>query len=86
MFTAKRGEQSAALQDAFGRLYAAVDGMVRRAQQAGKLQRGDPDRLRLLLFATMQGIAALVTSGAVSSGQVDGLIADAVALFTKSSA
>ena len=86
MFAAKRGEQSAALQDAFGRLYAAVDGMVRRAQQAGKLQRGDPDRLRLLLFATMQGIAALVTSGAVSSGQVDGLIADAVALFTKSSA
>jgi len=85
MFTAKRGEQSAALQDAFGRLYAAVDGMVRRAQQAGKLQPGDPDRLRLLLFATMQGIAALVTSGAVGSGQIDGLIADAVALFTSSS-
>jgi AcrR family transcriptional regulator len=85
MFTAKRGEQSAALQDAFGRLYAAVDGMVRRAQQAGKLHRGDPDRLRLLLFATMQGIAALVTSGAVGTGQIDGVIADAVALFTNSS-
>jgi AcrR family transcriptional regulator len=85
MFTAKRGEQSEALQDAFGRLYAAVDGMVRRAQQAGKLPPGDPDRLRLLLFATMQGIAALGTSGAVGASQIDGLIADAVALFTNTS-
>ena len=67
-----------------GRVYAAVDGMVRRAQQAGELQPGDPDRLRLLLFATMQGIAALVTTGAVGSGQIDGLITDAVALFTNS--
>jgi len=85
MFTAKRGEQSAALRDAFGRVYAAVDGMVRQGQQAGTLRHGDPDRTRLLLFATMQGIAALVTTGAVDAGQIDGLIADAVALFTSSS-
>ena len=85
MYTAKRGEQSAALRDAFGRLFAAVDGMVRHGQQAGKLQPGDPDRLRLLLFATMQGLAALVTAGTVQPQQVDGLIAEAVALFTNSS-
>ena len=85
MFAAKRGEQSAELQDAFGRLYAAVDAMVRRGQQAGMLRPGDPDRLRLLLFATMQGIAVLVTSGGVGAGQIDGLITDAAALFTSSS-
>jgi AcrR family transcriptional regulator len=85
MFTAKRGEQSAALRDAFGRLYAAVDGMVRQGQQAGQLRPGDPDRLRLLLFATMQGIATLVTAGALDARQIDALIADAVALFTNSS-
>jgi hypothetical protein len=29
------------------------------------------------------GLAALVTSGAVEAGQIDGLITDAVALFTR---
>lgn len=85
MFTAKRGEQSAALRDAFGSVYSAVDGMVRQGQAAGTLRPGDPDRLRLLLFAIMQGVAALVTSGAVDATRIDGLIADAVALFTNSS-
>jgi len=85
MFAAKRGEQSAAVRDAFGRVFAEVDGLVRRGQQAGELRPGEPDRLRLLLFATMQGIAALVTSGAVDARQSDGLIADAVALITNSS-
>jgi AcrR family transcriptional regulator len=82
MYTAKRGEQSAALRDAFGRVFAAVDGLVRHGQQAGKLQPGDPERVRLLLFATMQGIATLVTSGALDARQIDELIGDAVALFT----
>jgi AcrR family transcriptional regulator len=85
MYAAKRDEQSAALREAFGRVFAVVDGLVRMGQQSGKLQPGDPERLRLLLFATMQGIAVLVTSGAVDAGQIDEVIADAVALFTKSS-
>ncbi len=83
MYAAKRGEQSAALHEAFGRLFIAVDGLIRRGQQAGLLPPGDPDRVRLLLFATIQGIAALVTSGSVDAGQTDRLIADAVALFTR---
>jgi AcrR family transcriptional regulator len=82
MYAAKSGQQSAALHDASGRLFTAVDGLIRQGQQAGKLQPGDPGRVRLLLlFAAMQGIAALVTSGSVEAGQTDGLIADTVALF-----
>jgi AcrR family transcriptional regulator len=82
MFAVKSGEQSGALRDASGRLFTAIDGLVRQGQQAGQLRPGDPDRVRLLLFATMQGIAALVTSGSVEAGQTDELIADAVALFS----
>jgi AcrR family transcriptional regulator len=81
MYTVKRGQHSAALHDAFGRLFTAFDGLIRQGQQAGKLQPGDPDRVRLLLLAAMQGIAALVTSGSIEAGQTDGLIADTVALF-----
>jgi hypothetical protein len=47
------------------------------------LPPSDPERLRLLLVATLQGIAALITSGRADAGQADGLIADTVALFTR---
>jgi hypothetical protein len=46
-------------------------------------RRATPARLRLLLIATLQGIAALITSGRVPVGQLDTLITDAVALFTR---
>jgi AcrR family transcriptional regulator len=81
MYAAKRGQHSTALDDAFGRLFTTFHGLIRRGQQAGKLQPGDPDRVRLLFFATIAGIAALVTSDSVEAGQADELIADAVALF-----
>jgi AcrR family transcriptional regulator len=81
MYTVKRGEHSAALDGAFGRLFTTFHGLIRRGQQAGKLRSGDPDRVRLLLFAAIQGIAALVTSGSVDARQADELIADTVTLF-----
>jgi hypothetical protein len=60
---------------------------VRRLDPSGAGGRqaavGDPDRVGLLLLAAIQGIAGLVTSGAVEAGQTDGLIADTVALFAR---
>lgn len=49
----KRGEHSAALDDAFGRLFATMDDLIRQGPRAGKLQPGDPNRVRLLLFAAI---------------------------------
>jgi AcrR family transcriptional regulator len=80
MYVVKRGQHSAALDDAFGRLFSTFDDLLRRGQQEGELQLGDPGRVRLLLLAAIQGIAALVTSGSVDVGQADQLIADTVAL------
>jgi AcrR family transcriptional regulator len=82
MYVVKRGQHSAALDDAFARLFTTFDGLIRQGQQAGEILSGDSDRVRLLVFATIQGIAALVTSGSVDAGQTDELIADAIALFT----
>ena len=84
MFTAKSAGQSAALPEASARLFTAVDDLIGQGQQAGTLPPGDPERLRLLLAAILQGIAALVTSGRAPAGQTDALITDAVALFTRS--
>lgn len=82
MFAAKNAGPSAALRETSERLFTAVGDLIRQGQQADQLPPGDPERLRLLLVATLQGIAALITSGRVRAGQIDALIADAVALFT----
>jgi AcrR family transcriptional regulator len=84
MFAAKNTGQSDALREASARLFTEAADLVGQAQQAGTLPPGDPGRLRLLLVAILQGIAALVTSGRAPAGQSDALIADAVALFTRS--
>lgn len=81
MYVVKRGQHTGALDDAFDRLFTTFDDLIRQGQRAGELQPGDPDRVRLLLLAAIQGIAALVTSGSVNTGQADELIADTVALF-----
>jgi AcrR family transcriptional regulator len=81
MYAVKRGPHSPALDDAFSRLFTTFDDLIRQGQQAGRLQPGDPDRVRLLLLSSVLGIAALVTSGSAEADQADELIADTVALF-----
>ena len=82
MFAAKNAGPPAALHETPERLFTAVGDLIRQGQQAGQLPPGDPERLLLLLVATLQGIAALVTSGRVQASQTDTLIADAISLFT----
>lgn len=83
MFAARNTERPGPLREASERLFIEVGGLISLGQQAGKLPPGDPGRLCLLLVATMQGIAVLVTSGRAQAGQIDALITDAVALFTR---
>jgi AcrR family transcriptional regulator len=44
MFVVKRGQHSAALDDAFGRLFTAFDDQIRKGQETGELPSGDPRR------------------------------------------
>lgn len=81
MFAGKDRGQSSTLHDAAERAFAAILELIQQGQQTGMLQPGEPERIGLLLFATMQGIAALVTAGIIDSGQLEGLVADAVAQF-----
>jgi len=82
MYAVKSGPHSAALDAAFGRLLTSFDNEIREALQAGILLPADPDRIRLLILATVQGIAGLITTGSIDAKLADELIADAVALFT----
>jgi AcrR family transcriptional regulator len=82
MFTNKNAGPPGMLPAASVRLFTTVGDLIRQGQQAGQLPPGDPERLRLLLMATVQGITALVTSGRLAPEQADALITDAVRLFT----
>jgi AcrR family transcriptional regulator len=65
------------------RPYAILRQLIQHGQKTGELHPGDPERLQLIILATFQGIAALVSSRGVPAEQADALITDAAALFTR---
>ena len=81
MFASKHQAPSAQLEQAGERAFSVILGLIERGQAVGALPAGEPERVGLLLFATMQGIAALVAGGMVGADQRDELVADAVAHF-----
>jgi AcrR family transcriptional regulator len=83
MFATKTDGHHQALPEGAVRLFSAVGDLVTQGQQAQVLPPGDPERLRLLLIATLQGIAALITSGRAQAEQTDDLLDDTVDLFTR---
>jgi AcrR family transcriptional regulator len=80
MFGAKYGDRVELFEEAADAAFAPVHEMIARAQEAGLLPAGDPERIALSQLASIQGIASLHRAGVVASGDVDGLIEDAVAM------
>ncbi len=85
MFAGKHQEQSGALHEASAQAFSVLLELIERGQAEGVLDRGEPERVGLVLFATIQGIAALVTGGHVRAEQVDDLVADAIEHFLRGS-
>ena len=85
MFAGKHREQSGALHEAAERAFSVLLELIEQGQADGALERGEPERVGLVLFATIQGIAALVTGGMVDAEQLDELVADAIAHFLRGS-
>jgi AcrR family transcriptional regulator len=85
MFAGKHGEQSGELHDAAERAFAVMLELIDQGQVEGALESGEPERVGLVLFATIQGIAALLNAGIVGPEQLEGLVADAIAHFLRGS-
>jgi AcrR family transcriptional regulator len=85
MFAGKHDDQSGELNEAAERAFSVMMELIRQGQDEGILEPGEPERVGLVLFATIQGIAALVTGGIVGADQVDALVADAIAHFLRGS-
>jgi AcrR family transcriptional regulator len=85
MFAGKHREESGRLHEAADRAFSVLLELIEQGQAEGALETGDPERVGWVLFATIQGIAALVTGGMLRAEQLDELVADAVAHFLRGS-
>jgi AcrR family transcriptional regulator len=83
MFAAKMCDPPRISSEASEQLFCRMDDLIVEGQAAGKLPPGDPERVARLLKASFQGISTMVASGAVEGDDVNELIADTVALFTR---
>ena len=85
MFAGKHSDESGRLHEAAERAFAAMLELIQQGQEQGYLEPGEPERVGLVLLATIQGIAALVTGGLVEAAQLDELVADAIGRFLRGS-
>jgi AcrR family transcriptional regulator len=83
MFAGKHREGAGELAEAADRAFAVMLELIDEGQREGVIEHGEPKRVGLVLFATIQGIAALVSAGLVESGEVDELVADATERFLR---
>jgi AcrR family transcriptional regulator len=85
MFAGKHREEAGTLHEAAERAFAVMLELIDQGQAQGALEPGEPERVGLVLFATIQGIAALVTGAIVAPDQLDELLDDAIAHFLRGS-
>ena len=85
MFASKQRATQPSLQDAMERAFSVLIELILQGQAIGRLEPGDPERIGLVLFSTIQGIAALLTAGLIAPEQLDELTTDAIANFLRGS-
>ena len=85
MFAGKHRETSGALHEAAENAFAVMLELIAQGQDEGALEPGEPERVGLVLFSTIQGIASLVSAGIVQPDQLDALVVDAIAHFLRGS-
>ena len=85
MFAGKHRDGAEGLQEAAERAFAVMLELIVQGQADGRLEPGDPERVGFVLFATIQGIASLLTSGMVAAEQLDELLTDSIAHFLRGS-
>jgi hypothetical protein len=80
MFAGKHrdGDDAAALRAAADRAFDVMLGLIAEGQATGALRAGDPERVGIVLFASLQGLAALVNGGMLPRDRVGELTGEAV--------
>ncbi|MFD9705457.1 TetR/AcrR family transcriptional regulator [Lentzea sp. NPDC059081] len=83
MYTSKHQPGATRVVEAANGPFGLMQELVERGQAEGVLSSGDPERLGLVLFATLHGIAAVVNSAIAGPELVDGLVDTAMEQFVR---
>jgi AcrR family transcriptional regulator len=83
MFTSKHRPGAERLAAAAAPAFTLMNELIVQGQKAGELAAGDPERVGVVLFATMQGIATLINGDMLKPELLDGLVETAVEQFLR---
>lgn len=86
MYTSKHQPGATRIAKAAEAPFALLRDVIVEGQTLGELQKGAPERFGIILFATMQGIVALINGGVVAPELLDGLVETAVEQFLRGAA
>jgi AcrR family transcriptional regulator len=85
MFAGKHRDPAGVLEAAADRAFGVMLELILQGQAQGSIEPGEPERVGIVLFATIQGIAALVNGGMIADDLIEEITADAVAHFLRGS-
>jgi len=85
MFAGKHRAPTGPLHTAATDAFAVVLDVIAEAQAQAVLEPGDPEGVALVLFATMQGMATMVSGGMLEPERLDEAVQDAVARYLRGS-
>jgi hypothetical protein len=78
IFNRKEHPDAVALREANDRTFAAPKALIATARAAREITSDDPDGTAMAVFAMLNGLASLVTSGMLGNRKVDVVISGAV--------
>ncbi|MEK8105758.1 TetR-like C-terminal domain-containing protein [Micromonospora sp. M12] len=85
MFSGKHRDGADRLVAAAAAPFGLMDDLIVQGQTQGVLEPGDSQRVGIVLFATLQGIAALINGSLVAPELLDGIVQTAVDQFMRGS-
>ncbi|MBF8188349.1 TetR/AcrR family transcriptional regulator [Nonomuraea sp. K274] len=83
MYTSKHRPDATRIVKAAEAPFGLMNELITQGQEQGALQAGDPERIGIVLFATLQGIASIINGNIVKPELLDGLVETAVEQFVR---
>ena len=78
MFAGKQRAGADRVRETADRAFAVPMAVIAEAQAAGELAPGDPGRVAIAAFATMQGLATMANGGMIESQPLAAVVTDAI--------
>jgi AcrR family transcriptional regulator len=83
MYTSKHRPDTTRIAKAAEAPFGLMNELIVQGQEQGALQKGAPERIGIVLFATLQGIASIINGNIVKPELLDGLVETAVEQFLR---